>query len=153
VWPGVYGAGSSLQHAAQLQLLSQQQMLRQQELLMIQQHTAQVLELQRNAQLVVSGVVFKCTRIEENYVIQTPVFHNIYIPVRVCVRRRTQTDVKRGVPAAAGDFYGRNITNTPHISNKHTHILERSGELEERQMISLTHINPFHEELPQYYHK
>lgn len=52
VWPGVYGAGSSLQHAAQLQLLSQQQMLRQQELLMIQQRTAQVLELQRNAQLV-----------------------------------------------------------------------------------------------------
>ncbi|KAK5856620.1 hypothetical protein PBY51_008203 [Eleginops maclovinus] len=52
VWPGVYGTGSSLQHAAQLQLLSQQQMLRQQELLMIQQHTAQVLELQRNAQLV-----------------------------------------------------------------------------------------------------
>lgn len=55
VWPGVYGGGSSLQHAAQLQLLSQQQMLRQQELLMIQQHTAQVLELQRNAQLVVSA--------------------------------------------------------------------------------------------------
>lgn len=55
VWSGVYGTGSSLQHAAQLQLLSQQQMLRQQELLMIQQHTAQVLELQRNAQLVVSG--------------------------------------------------------------------------------------------------
>ncbi|KAM8845546.1 trinucleotide repeat-containing gene 18 protein isoform 1-T2 [Spinachia spinachia] len=52
MWSGVYGAGSSLQHAAQLQLLSQQQMLRQQELLMIQQHTAQVLELQRNAQLV-----------------------------------------------------------------------------------------------------
>lgn len=52
VWSGVYGTGSSLQHAAQLQLLSQQQMLRQQELLMIQQHTAQVLELQRNAQLV-----------------------------------------------------------------------------------------------------
>ncbi|KAK1876912.1 Trinucleotide repeat-containing 18 protein [Dissostichus eleginoides] len=52
VWPGVYGTSSSLQHAAQLQLLSQQQMLRQQELLMIQQHTAQVLELQRNAQLV-----------------------------------------------------------------------------------------------------
>lgn len=56
VWSGVYGTGSSLQHAAQLQLLSQQQMLRQQELLMIQQHTVQVLELQRNAQLVVSGV-------------------------------------------------------------------------------------------------
>lgn len=56
VWSGVYGTGSSLQHAAQLQLLSQQQMLRQQELLMIQQHTAQVLELQRNAQLVVSGL-------------------------------------------------------------------------------------------------
>ncbi|KAJ3600596.1 hypothetical protein NHX12_031576 [Muraenolepis orangiensis] len=60
VWPGVYGAhgggggASSLHHAAQaqLQLLSQQQMLRQHELLMIQQHTAQVLELQRNAQLV-----------------------------------------------------------------------------------------------------
>lgn len=57
VWSGgIYSTGSSLQHAAQLQLLSQQQMLRQQELLMIQQHTAQVLELQRNAQLVVSGV-------------------------------------------------------------------------------------------------
>lgn len=52
VWSSVYGTGGSLQHAAQLQLLSQQQMLRQQELLMIQQHTAQVLELQRNAQLV-----------------------------------------------------------------------------------------------------
>lgn len=55
VWSGVYPPGSSLQHAAQLQLLSQQQMLRQQELLMIQQHTAQVLELQRNAQFVVSA--------------------------------------------------------------------------------------------------
>lgn len=55
VWSGMYPPGSSLQHAAQLQLLSQQQMLRQQELLMIQQHTAQVLELQRNAQFVVSG--------------------------------------------------------------------------------------------------
>lgn len=54
VWSGMYPPGSSLQHAAQLQLLSQQQMLRQQELLMIQQHTAQVLELQRNAQFVVS---------------------------------------------------------------------------------------------------
>uniref|UniRef100_H3CNG8 Trinucleotide repeat containing 18 n=1 Tax=Tetraodon nigroviridis TaxID=99883 RepID=H3CNG8_TETNG len=51
VWSGVY-PGSSLQHAAQLQLLFQQQMLRQTELLMIQQHTAQVLELQRNAQFV-----------------------------------------------------------------------------------------------------
>lgn len=56
VWPGMYGTGTSLQHAAQLQLLSQQQMLRQQELLMIQQHTAQVLEMQRNAQLVVSVI-------------------------------------------------------------------------------------------------
>lgn len=55
VWSGVYPPGSSLQHAAQLQLLSQQQMLRQQELLMIQQHTAQVLELQRNAHFVVSA--------------------------------------------------------------------------------------------------
>lgn len=54
VWSSVYGTSSSLQHAAQLQLLSQHQMLRQQELLMIQQHAAQVLELQRNAQLVVS---------------------------------------------------------------------------------------------------
>lgn len=63
MWSGVYGAGSSLQHAAQLQLLSQQQILRQQELLMIQQHTAQVLELQRNAQLVVSGLdQCTCTR-------------------------------------------------------------------------------------------
>lgn len=61
VWSGVYPPGSSLQHAAQLQLLSQQQMLRQQELLMIQQHTAQVLELQRNAQFVVSGFT-GCTR-------------------------------------------------------------------------------------------
>uniref|UniRef100_A0A1A8VAS8 Trinucleotide repeat containing 18 n=1 Tax=Nothobranchius furzeri TaxID=105023 RepID=A0A1A8VAS8_NOTFU len=52
VWSGVYGTSSSLQHAAQLQLLSQHQMIRQQELFMIQQHTAQVLELQRNAQLV-----------------------------------------------------------------------------------------------------
>ncbi|KAK6312630.1 hypothetical protein J4Q44_G00182940 [Coregonus suidteri] len=52
VWPAVYGAGSSLQHAAQLQMLSQQQMLRQHELMIIQQHAAQVLELQRNAQLV-----------------------------------------------------------------------------------------------------
>eukprot|EP00063_Salmo_salar_P066262 XP_014041097.1 PREDICTED: trinucleotide repeat-containing gene 18 protein-like [Salmo salar] len=51
LWPAVYGAGSSLQHAAQLQMLSQQQMLRQHELMMIQQHAAQVLELQRNAQL------------------------------------------------------------------------------------------------------
>lgn len=54
MWSGMYPPGSSLQHAAQLQLLSQQQILRQQELLMIQQHTAQVLELQRNAQFVVS---------------------------------------------------------------------------------------------------
>ena len=58
VWPGLYGAPgaqASLHHAAQaqLQLLSQQQLLRQHELLMIQQHTAQVLELQRSAQLVV----------------------------------------------------------------------------------------------------
>ncbi|KAL0992513.1 hypothetical protein UPYG_G00094350 [Umbra pygmaea] len=52
VWPGVYGTGSSLQHAAQLQMLSQQQMLRQHELMMLQQHAAQVMELQRNAQLV-----------------------------------------------------------------------------------------------------
>lgn len=51
VWSGVYGTTSTLQHAAQLQLLSQQQILRQHELLMIQQHTAQVLELQRNAQI------------------------------------------------------------------------------------------------------
>lgn len=65
MWSGVYGTGSSLQHAAQLQLLSQQQMLRQQELLMIQQHTAQVLELQRNAQLVVSGLD-QCTH-ADNY--------------------------------------------------------------------------------------
>lgn len=65
VWSGVYGTGSSLQHAAQLQLLSQQQMLRQQELLMIQQHTAQVLELQRNAQLVVSGLD-RCTRVDNH---------------------------------------------------------------------------------------
>ncbi|XP_037544799.1 trinucleotide repeat-containing gene 18 protein [Nematolebias whitei] len=52
VWSGVYGTGSSLQHAAQLQLISQHQMIRQQELFMIQQHTAQVLEFQRNAQMV-----------------------------------------------------------------------------------------------------
>lgn len=56
VWSGVYGTTSTLQHAAQLQLLSQQQILRQHELLMIQQHTAQVLELQRNAQIAVSGL-------------------------------------------------------------------------------------------------
>lgn len=54
MWSGVYGTGSSLQHAAQLQLISQHQMIRQQELFMIQQHTAQVLEFQRNAQMVVS---------------------------------------------------------------------------------------------------
>lgn len=56
MWSGVYGTTSTLQHAAQLQLLSQQQILRQHELLMIQQHTAQVLELQRNAQIAVSGL-------------------------------------------------------------------------------------------------
>lgn len=56
VWSGMYGTSSTLQHAAQLQLLSQQQMLRQHELLMIQQQTAQVLELQRNAQLAVGGL-------------------------------------------------------------------------------------------------
>uniref|UniRef100_A0A3Q4GAE1 Trinucleotide repeat containing 18 n=1 Tax=Neolamprologus brichardi TaxID=32507 RepID=A0A3Q4GAE1_NEOBR len=59
VWSGVYGTTSTLQHAAQLQLLSQQQILRQHELLMIQQHTAQVLELQRNAQIAVSGLSAK----------------------------------------------------------------------------------------------
>ncbi|XP_056609882.1 trinucleotide repeat-containing gene 18 protein isoform X3 [Triplophysa dalaica] len=53
LWSAVYPqAGSSLQHAHQLQLLSHQQLLRQQELYMIQHQTAQVIELQRNAQLV-----------------------------------------------------------------------------------------------------
>lgn len=54
LWPAVYPpAGSSLQHAHQLQLLSHQQLVRQQELYMIQQQAAQVMELQRNAQFVV----------------------------------------------------------------------------------------------------
>ncbi|XP_051571991.1 trinucleotide repeat-containing gene 18 protein-like isoform X6 [Myxocyprinus asiaticus] len=53
LWSAMYPpAGSSLQHAHQLQLLSHQQLLRQQELYMIQHQTAQVMELQRNAQLV-----------------------------------------------------------------------------------------------------
>ncbi|KAK2836594.1 hypothetical protein Q7C36_014463 [Tachysurus vachellii] len=53
LWPAVYPpAGSSLQHAHQLQLLSHQQLVRQQELYMIQQQAAQVMELQRNAQFV-----------------------------------------------------------------------------------------------------
>ncbi|XP_051569961.1 trinucleotide repeat-containing gene 18 protein-like isoform X2 [Myxocyprinus asiaticus] len=53
LWSAMYpSAGSSLQHAHQLQLLSHQQLLRQQELYMIQHQTAQVMELQRNAQLV-----------------------------------------------------------------------------------------------------
>lgn len=55
MWPAMYPpAGSSLQHAHQLQILSHQQLLRQQELYMIQQQAAQVMELQRSAQLVVS---------------------------------------------------------------------------------------------------
>lgn len=54
LWPAVYpSAGSSLQHAHQLQLLSHQQLVRQQELYMIQQQAAQVMELQRNVQFVV----------------------------------------------------------------------------------------------------
>lgn len=54
LWSAMYpSAGSTLQHAHQLQLLSHQQLLRQQELYMIQHQTAQVMELQRNAQLVV----------------------------------------------------------------------------------------------------
>ncbi|XP_058234405.1 trinucleotide repeat-containing gene 18 protein isoform X1 [Hemibagrus wyckioides] len=53
LWPAVYPpAGSSLQHAHQLQLLSHQQLVRQQELYMIQQQAAQVMELQRSAQFV-----------------------------------------------------------------------------------------------------
>ncbi|XP_017309890.1 trinucleotide repeat-containing gene 18 protein isoform X2 [Ictalurus punctatus] len=53
LWSAVYPpAGSSLQHAHQLQLLSHQQLVRQQELYMIQQQAAQVMELQRNAQFV-----------------------------------------------------------------------------------------------------
>ncbi|XP_062868829.1 trinucleotide repeat-containing gene 18 protein isoform X2 [Trichomycterus rosablanca] len=53
LWPTVYPpAGTSLQHAHQLQLLSHQQLVHQQELYMIQQQAAQVMELQRNAQLV-----------------------------------------------------------------------------------------------------
>lgn len=59
MWSSVYGTGSSLQHAAQLQLLSQHQILRQQELFMIQQQTAQFFELQRNAQIVVSRSTLK----------------------------------------------------------------------------------------------
>lgn len=56
LWPAVYPpAGSSLQHAHQLQLLSHQQLVRQQELYMIQQQAAQVMELQRNAQFVVGN--------------------------------------------------------------------------------------------------
>ncbi|KAG9349796.1 hypothetical protein JZ751_026149, partial [Albula glossodonta] len=52
MWPSMFPpTGSSLQHAHQLQLLSHQQLLRQQELYMIQQQAAQVMELQRNAQL------------------------------------------------------------------------------------------------------
>lgn len=55
LWSALYpSAGSSLQHAHQLQLLSHQQLVRQQELYMIQQQAAQVMELQRNAQFVVS---------------------------------------------------------------------------------------------------
>lgn len=55
LWPALYpSASSSLQHAQELHLLSQQQLLRQQELLMIQQQAAQVMELQRSAQLAVS---------------------------------------------------------------------------------------------------
>lgn len=83
VWSGVYGAGSSLQHAAQLQLLSQQQMFRQQELLMIQQHTAQVLEMQRNAQLVV-GVE---ASVAERVVVMTLLNHlrnPVHVDSRVC---------------------------------------------------------------------
>ena len=79
VWPGVYGTSSSLQHAAQLQLLSQQQMLRQQELLMIQQHTAQVLELQRNAQLVVSRLCVVKWYQQQPYIIQTTPYANTFI--------------------------------------------------------------------------
>lgn len=89
VWPGVYGTSSSLQHAAQLQLLSQQQMLRQQELLMIQQHTAQVLELQRNAQLVVSRLcVVKWYQQQQPYIIQTTPY--IYTPVHVDIHLHIQ---------------------------------------------------------------
>lgn len=56
LWSAVYPpAGSSLQHAHQLQLLSHQQLVRQQELYMIQQQAAQVMELQRNAQFVVGN--------------------------------------------------------------------------------------------------
>lgn len=56
LWPALYPPGrSSLHHAQQLQLFSQQHFLRQQELLYLQQQAAQALELQRSAQLVVSG--------------------------------------------------------------------------------------------------
>lgn len=61
LWPAVYpSAGSSLQHAHQLQLLSHQQLVRQQELYMIQQQAAQVMELQRNAQFVVGNENLFC---------------------------------------------------------------------------------------------
>lgn len=57
LWPALYPPGrSSLHHAQQLQLFSQQHFLRQQEFLYLQQQAAQALELQRSAQLVVSGV-------------------------------------------------------------------------------------------------
>lgn len=56
LWPALYPPGRSpLHHAQQLQLFSQQHFLRQQELLYLQQQAAQALELQRSAQLVVSG--------------------------------------------------------------------------------------------------
>lgn len=57
LWPALYPPGRSpLHHAQQLQLFSQQHFLRQQEFLYLQQQAAQALELQRSAQLVVSGV-------------------------------------------------------------------------------------------------
>lgn len=57
LWPALYPPGrSSLHHAQQLQLFSQQHFLRQQEFLYLQQQAAQALELQRSAQLVVSGL-------------------------------------------------------------------------------------------------
>lgn len=56
LWAALYPPGRGpLHHAQQLQLFSQQRFLRQQELLYLQQQAAQALELQRSAQLVVSG--------------------------------------------------------------------------------------------------
>lgn len=72
-------------------------MLRQHELLMIQQHTAQVLELQRNAQLVVRGICLaKHTYAYQSlHVVQALVLQlflkNIYIYIYIYRRPHTET--------------------------------------------------------------